>query len=246
MVSLRHSLSWTLLVIALTAGAFVVTSTLDLPEASAQRRVKKAKKKRKKRKKRRSKKISSKQSVLGVRGGLIASGSGSVERKVSGGNTSTTDFTEESGYAANGYVLFPIAPKIRAGGSLWYFPTYKANLDGSRTDGDETTALHLNAMGEYAIALKGSPLDGFVYAEAGLSMIFPAEGDKDGQTSSGYNVAIGGGATYYVSRALGLRADLRFEPFYSTTATLSNGSGDTTVTTSGQRIMLNAGLIFGL
>jgi hypothetical protein len=239
MMSNKQRVHWSL-VLGLTLGAFVVTTMAEAPEAEAQRRVTTKKRKRYG--------VSSKKPVVGLRGGLVLSGSGQLSSEANG-TTTEFDYTDNSGFAVNAFGLFPIGNYMRVGASAWYYPSVSFDATNANNDDPSTaTAFDLNAMFEYSRPIQ-TQIRAYGYGEAGYSSMTPEEGAAEGtdpETFSGFNLALGIGAAYGISDGLEVRGELRYQPIYSLAATSQTANTDVTSTFSGQRILLCAGVGFGL
>ncbi|MEO1272975.1 MAG: hypothetical protein AAFX99_33210, partial [Myxococcota bacterium] len=129
------------------------------------------------------------------------------------------------------------------GDSLWYIPEYELDIEllGNTVavSGDDLSMLNANALLEYALPL-GS-VDGFLYAEAGLAMIFPADDDDDDDAFVGLNLGGGFGLQFPISGNVVFRSDLMLSLYQA-----SRESNNVDVTFAGTRIMLNFGVAFGI
>lgn len=224
---------------AVLAVAAVAVSAAAAP-TEAQAQVKKVKKK----KKSKSKGVSSKKAVVGLRGGVVLSGSGQTSVE---GFDGSADYTDNSAFAVNAFGLFPIGNKLRVGASLWYYPTIDLDLTGSNVEDDtnDFSGADVNAMIEYS-QLFQKTFRIYGYGEAGLSIWFPSETEEDAASPTGFNAALGAGLAYGVSKGFEVRGELRYQPFYSVSATTEVGGDELTSTSSGQRLMVNLGFGFGL
>jgi hypothetical protein len=200
-------------------------------------------------KKERSQRIGNNHPVVGARAGYVLSGAGTRSTDFPSQPLLEQDYEDRSGLAVNAFGLFPVGSGVKVGASVWYFPNYYLkNLDTGGFDLDDATALDLNVMAEYATPL-ASNLDGVASVEAGWSLVFPPDNNitpEEEPSLSGLNLGLTLGAQYFLSSALGVRAELRYQPYSSVTVTRSTGAGDTTETQSGQRLMLALGIAFGL
>lgn len=172
-------------------------------------------------------------SFAGFRTGLILTGPGNL----SNADGDEVKFEDESTFGINGLAVFPIQNNIRGGASLWLFPGYEANRGSGQND-ITGTMLHLNAIGEFVLPV--NQVDGFAFAEAGVSLVLPDDDDVAESDFLGFNFGVGVGAQFLVSRQMAIRTDGKFE-FYNVT----NNDNDE-LTLSAQRIMLNVGVMFGL
>lgn len=225
-----------ILVLGLTLGAFTVASLAEAPQAEAQRKVT-----TKKKKKRYG--VSSKKPVVGLRGGVVLSGSGQASVEANG-TTAEFDYTDGTAFAINAFGLFPIGNYMRVGGSAWYYPTVDFDpTNANNSDPSDASAFDLNAMFEYSRPIQ-TQIRAYGYGELGYSSLTP--NTDNAETFSGFNAALGIGGAYGISDGLEIRGELRYQPFYSLSATSQTAGVDTTSTFSGQRILLNAGIGFGL
>jgi hypothetical protein len=228
------------LAVVFLAALFATTSvmtTIDVEEATAAPR--------KVRKKKGKTGISKNRPIAGVKGGFVISGSGETDVE---GQTGTTEYDDDSTYGLNAYALFPVAPNIRVGGSVWLWPKWDitATGDTSEPGDDDALGLDINVMGEYALDF--GKADGFAFAEGGYSLVLPPKDDEaaeDPPAFSGFNFGGGIGGALYLSRQLALRADIKYE-YYSVTADVDVGSSTFAVTNAGNRVTINAGIAFGL
>jgi hypothetical protein len=197
-------------------------------------------------KKRKTKGFSKRRPIAGVKGGFILSGSGEIETEDA---TGSTEYDDDSTFGLNGYFLFPVAPNLRVGGSVWLFPQWDTTpKESNRTDddGDDAKELDINVMAEYALDFGG--VAGYVFFEGGYSLLFPPEDDdaqSEPETGTGFNLGGGVGGGFPLSRQLALRVDVKFTSY---SITQESDFGDTTIesTLSGNRVTLNAGVAFGL
>lgn len=216
--------------------AVVATTDADLAEAATPRKVKK---------KKGTKGISKNRPIAGVKGGFVISGAGEFEQE---GTTGTVEYDDDSTYGINGFALFPIAPGIRVGGSVWLWPKWDVKLSGQTSDSgsDDALSLDINVLGEYALDF--GKADGFAYAEGGYSLVsFPKDDTQptDPPVFGGFNFGGGIGGALYLSRQLALRGDVKYE-YYSVSADVDFGNTTANQTFAGSRITLNAGIAFGL
>jgi len=218
----------------MTSAAMVVTAMAPV-EAHAQT-------KKKKKKTTKKKKATSTRPIAGAKASLIVLGTGTS----SVGNVST-ELKDKSTFGGDLFVLFPIAPSIKAGLSLWYLPTLDfeaVNSTSTSTSSVTSQELDINVMGEYSLKL--GPVAGYAYGEGGYSIVFP--GTPDGATTdpenwSGFNVGGGVGARFSVSNGVRLRGEVRGQ-YYTLTAPQASSLPD--VTFAGQRIMAGIGVDFSL
>ncbi len=244
-----HSLSSVRLslVLGLILGAFAFTTTIVVSpgEAQAQSRAKK-KRVTKKRTRKKSRSLGISKTVIGLRGGLVLNGSGTTE--VSNNGTSLSgDYTDKTSLGISGLALFPIGNSIRVGGTVWYLPG--VNLENTENNSSNDTdnlpsQISINAMGEYNFKIRKRTY-AYGFGEVGYALLMPPapeNGEEEGPTASGLNIAIGGGVTYVLNKQFGVRAEARYTPYY---ALASEDSGITT-TANGQRLMVNLGILYGL
>lgn len=222
-----------MLMAVLTTGIAFFVTTVEPPEAEAQRR-RKRRKKRKKRKKM--------QPLLGAKLGLIGLGSGTIQT-TGGGATAEATYEEKSLYALNGFFLAPVSRQVLIGASLWFTPSFDPRAQNSTTIPTETGyATEVNGLAEFRQKFQG--LDGFLYGEAGFMIITPpdpAQGEPARDNATGFNLGGGAGIQFAVSRQVVLRTDARFSFF-----TASSAFNNTEETINGTRLMINAGVAFGL
>ncbi len=210
-----------------------VLSTVDIdPAEAAPRKV---------RKKKGTTGISKNRPIAGVKGGFVISGEGKTEIE---GQSVMPEYEDKSTVGLSGYALFPVAPGIRVGGSVWLWPKWDVTENGDPPESadDDALGLDVNVMGEYALDF--GKADGFAFAEGGYSLVLPAKDDEPAPFS-GFNVGGGIGGALYLSNQVALRADIKYE-FYSVTAEQELGGTTRSATYAGSRISINFGIAFGL
>lgn len=230
---MKRLLPKAILALALMTTAALVVTTVVPVEAQA--------KTTKKKKKKKKKSTASTRPVAGVKAALVVLGSGTA----SAGSTST-ELTDKSQFGMDAFVLFPIAPSIKAGLSLWVLPTLDFDAVNSTAADDNVTSteLDINVMGEYALQL--GPVFGYAYGEGGYSIVFPGKAEgatEDPENWTGFNAGGGLGARFSLSPGVRLRGEVRGQ-YYTLTAPGPGSLPDTTF--AGQRIMAGIGVDFSL
>ena len=205
----------------------IAVTALDAPEAQAQT----------KRKKKRSHKA-----IGSVKAGLVGSGEATLSQ-----NDTTTSLTDSNNFTLGGFALFPVGQNIRIGPSLAYYPsvnfTTETGSDGlaSTNSEDDAYGFDINLMGEYSMPLQG--LDGFGFLEVGYSSLVPAGTSLSDLT--GFNIGGGAGAQFLVNKKMAVRGDLKIT-HYDLEGSSIGESSSSPIKLSGNRVMLNIGVVFAL
>jgi hypothetical protein len=197
--------------------------------------------------------------------GLRAGGTFTRQLKCSGStrcsslNTSSIDLDDKSEPGFGADVLFPVTPKIRVGGGLFYVTETKAEYQGRSGKLGTDMSLHGIVEGVFPV----SPVVSFtVRAQLGLLMLFPGGDLKDeidsnkrlcGSSCSvddgpykAFTYGVGGGVLVDVG-GFGLRGDVLYQAFTSMTVEkVSGGGAEASYDVSGHRIWLLVGGDIGL
>ena len=206
----------------------VIVTALDVSEAQAQTK---------------RKKKSSQKAIGSVKAGLVGSGEATLSS-----NGSSTSLSDSNNFTLGGFALFPVAPGIRVGPSLAYYPSigFTSTTDSpsfSSPDGsEEAYGFDLNVMGEYTLPMSG--FDGFGFLELGYSSVIPGAGGTIGDLS-GYSIGGGAGAQFLMNRKMAVRGDLKVT-HYELEGSIPDEANSTPAKLSGNRVMLNIGVVFAL
>jgi hypothetical protein len=174
-------------------------------------------------------------------------------------NTSSIDLDDKSEPGLGADVLFPVAPKLRVGGGLFYVTETKAEYQGRSGKLGSDLSLHGVVEGVFPV----SPVVSFtVRAQLGLLMLFPGGDLKDeidsnkrlcGSSCSvddgpykAFTYGVGGGVLVDVG-GFGLRGDVLYQAFTSMTVEkVSGGGAEASYDVSGHRVWLLVGGDFGI
>lgn len=222
-----------LLALLFTMSAFVLTS-VEVSEAQAQTKTK-TKKKTTKKKKKKKKKVS--KTIIGGKVGLGLIGSYTSD-------IGAASVEETMPVGLNLFGAYTVTPGLRLGLSTWYLPSigYRNTGSGAPPEGSEFA---LNLYGEYA--QKFGPVNGYLAGEGGYVVFTPGVPEGSNVTvdsATGFDLSLGAGARFPVSSGMALRAEARFQLNILTLPSTTAGQADQSI--SGQRLMVNVGVDFGL